>query len=131
MVTPALVIDPGTKGVFKAQKRRNAFFGCEGTVSWNVGGKQILLMWRAPNFFTRRKRNELAVGIDPAGGHSDTTFETMFYDRTTNFDYDKVKFCASSGNSGAARYCETLICVSASMGTEHKSSVTVRVENKA
>ena len=131
IVTPASVIEPEIRGVFKAQKRINAFFGSEGTVSWNVGGKQIILMWRAPNFFTRRRCNELAVGINPAGGHSDTTFETMVYDGTTNLDYNEVKFCASSGNSRAAHYCDMSICISASMGTEHKSSVTVRVENKA
>lgn len=114
-------VDPASKEMMVMRKTHGTPFGSYGTVSWNVNGKEVLVMWSAP-FNFELFSNTLAVGIAPEGEHTISSFDEMYYKTKEYFVREEyLKRTQDVSKS------DLQICVEGRMSTTHYPVVRIVV----
>ncbi|XP_060062561.1 tereporin-Ca1-like [Ylistrum balloti] len=113
-------IHPGQREVMLARKTGYTATGTQGTVSWLIDNRRVIVMWEAPFNFDFYD-NKLAVGIVPSSAHTSSMFDVMS-GGSGNFTrgvYDS--------SIRTIEYCDEALCVEGTMGTSHKTQVHIQV----
>ena len=117
-------ISPGCKQMMVMRKRYFLPSGSYGTVSWDINGKQVIVMWAAPVNFDFYP-NMLAVGITDSedSKRSEGSYTQMRYEAKPYFVREKYvnstrDIMRSDGDS---------LCVRGSMSTTHKPVIKILV----
>ncbi|OWF36767.1 tereporin-Ca1-like [Mizuhopecten yessoensis] len=113
-------VHSGQREAMLARKTSLTATGTQGTVSWLIDNRRVIVMWEAPFNFDFYS-NKLAVGIIPYGTHTSAMFDVM-NKGSGNFTrgvYDR--------NIHTIVYCDEDLCVEGTMGTSHKTQVHIQV----
>ena len=122
----ATEVAPGCKERLVVRKRFAQATGSHGTVSWDVGGKQVIIMWSAPFNFDFYA-NTLAVGItdDEQQRNRRESFNEMYYgDGKSYFVREHFK-----DHTRDITKSDGTLSVRGSMGTSHEPIITIVVSS--
>lgn len=119
--TQARHVQPGTKEMMVMRKTYHTATGSYGTVSWDVNGREVLVMWSAPFNFNHHS-NWLAVGVAADGTHNGNTFNDMYYENKSYFVRDEYYY-----HTRDVTKCDSTICIRGSMGTSHHPEIHIVV----
>lgn len=117
---PPRDIHPGEREAMLARKTSFTATGTQGTVSWLIDNRRVIVMWEDPfnlNFYS----NTLAVGIIEEDAHTASMYDTMMKG-SGNFTrgvYDQTIH--------TIEYCDGALCVTGTMGTSHKNQIHIQV----
>ena len=119
--TQASHVKPGMKEMMVMRKRYHAATGSYGTVSWEVNGREVIVMWSAPYSFDLHA-NWLGVGIGHRGSHNINTFDDMYYGSGSWFKRAEYYYYTRDVTK-----CDGVICIQGNMGTSHHPKIRIVV----
>ena len=114
-------VTPGMKEMMVMRKTYHQATGSYGTVSWDIKGREVLVMWSAPFNFNHYS-NWLGVGIGNVGTQTGNTYNAMYYGAPTWFKRDEYYYYTRDVTK-----CDDLICVRGNMGTSHHPKIRIVV----
>ena len=122
----ATEVAPGCKERLVVRKRFAQATGSHGTVSWDVGGKQVIIMWSAPFNFDFYA-NTLAVGItdDEQQRNRRESFNEMYYGHGKSY-FVREHF---KDHTRDITKSDGTLSVRGSMGTSHEPIITIVVSS--
>ena len=117
-------ISSGCKEMMVMRKRYHLPTGSYGTLSWDINGKQVIVMWSAPFNFDFYS-NTLAVCIAEHYGnnHSESSFHEMYNEEKDYFTREEYR----NSTRNILKTVDGIICVHGSMSTTHKPVVEILV----
>lgn len=116
-------VAPNFNELMIARKTGHTATGSYGTVSWEVQGRLVIVMWTEPYNFNHYT-NVLAIGMIQPWEHTDDTYDNIYYGKKSYQHMAKGSFYGTTSNLFV---CDDLICMSGTMGTAHKPTVVVIV----
>ena len=84
-------VQPGMKEMMVMRKTYYTATGSYGTVSWDINGRVVIVMWSAPYSFDFHS-NWLGVGIGHSRTHNSNTFNDMYYGGGSWFKKDEYYY---------------------------------------
>jgi len=125
---PPVDIKPGIKEAMSGHKVSNTATGCSGTASWTIGNKRnekmLVVMYSIP-YSHDFHSNYCAVGIFDKGDTTDH-FNIMYYKAESGFKRKDFYRDADPAIYNGSDYI-----VSATMGSNHKPEIQVRLYPKS
>ena len=119
--TQARHVKPGMKEMMVMRKTYHTSTGSYGTVSWEVNGREVIVMWSAPYSFDHHS-NWLAVGVGSKGTHQRNTFNDMYYRSGSWFKRDEYYYYTRDVTK-----CDGVICIRGNMGTSQHPKIRIVV----